>query len=209
MDEDQRLPRHFIEPARQTGRQVSRWRGDYLTIVVTGSSDRIDQVDQIAGRMLALPGKSLIAAPIDRHIEPGEQVAMVKPGEVPRAGVLQDGARFGMLAQIDREIELLGEQALAQLLPVLLRQIEFAQRGARVEEIELDRLRNARLERPHRQGGARGQDGNPAVRETLMQPPQRRERDDAVADMAELDQQAFADLVSAQYLPTGHQHMVR
>src|SRR3954464_9901267 len=100
--------------------------------------------------MLALAGKRLVAAPVDRDVEPGEQVAMVEPGEVSRAGVLQNGPRLGMLAQIDREIELLGQQALMQLLPILIGQFQLAQRGARVEEIELDRLRDARLQRPYR-----------------------------------------------------------
>src|SRR5436309_4791820 len=133
--------------------------------------------------MLALAGKRLITAPIDRDVEPGEQVAMVEPGEVARAGVLQYRPRLGVLAQIDREIELLGREALAQLLPIRVGQFQFAQRGARVEEIELDRLGDARFQRPHRLRGTRGQDAYPRLREALLQAPQCREGNDAVADV--------------------------
>src|SRR5207253_5152165 len=131
---DQRPSRQLVEPARQRNRQVAWRRGYDLTAVLAGCGDRIDEVDEIVGGMLALAGKRLIAAPIDRDVEPGEQVAMVEPGEIARAGVLQDGPRLGMLAQIDREIELLGREALVQLLPIRVGQFQFTQCRTRVKE---------------------------------------------------------------------------
>ena len=78
-----------------------------------------------------------------------------------------------------------------------------------MEEIELDRLGDARLQRPYGLRGARGQDGDPCIRETLLQAAQRRKGDDAIADMVELDHQDFADFVALQHRPASDQHLVR
>ena len=100
--------------------------------------------------MLALAGIGLIAAPIERDVEPSKQVAVIKASKVARTAMAQHITRLGVLAQIDREIEALGHEALAQCCPILRGQFNFAERRAGMEEIELNRLGYTRLQRPDR-----------------------------------------------------------
>src|SRR5207248_3847403 len=108
---------------------------------------------------------------------------------------------LGVLAQIDREIEALGHEALAQCCPILRGQFNFAERRAGMEEIELDRLRDTGLHRPDGFRGPRGQDGDPRFGEMPLQTPYRRERDEAIADVVELDDQDLADIIAIERWP--------
>src|SRR5690242_11715376 len=86
---------------QSSGRRSSRlqglcrrgaWRerrcGDDLPVIVAGGADRLDQVDEVVGVMLALADIDLVAGPFERDVEPRELVAKVEPGEGARAAVL-------------------------------------------------------------------------------------------------------------------------
>ena len=100
--------------------------------------------------MVALAREGLIAAPVERDIEPGELAPMVEPGEIAGAGILQYSPGLRVLAQIDGEIETLPGEAVAQLEPIGLTVLQFAECRAGVEEIKFEDLVDGRLQRPHR-----------------------------------------------------------
>src|SRR5207237_3323243 len=87
-------------------------------------------------------------------------------------------------------------------------QFNFAERRAGMEEIELDRLRDTRLHRPNGFRGPRGQDGDPRLGEMPLQTPHRRERDEAIADVVELEKQDLADVIAIERRPAGNQDAV-
>ena len=48
--------------------------------------------------MAAFTGKRMIAAPFERDVQPRKLVAMIEPGQITRAGMLQDQTRLQMLS---------------------------------------------------------------------------------------------------------------
>src|SRR5205823_5526698 len=98
--------------------------------------------------------------------------------------------------QIDGEIKALGREALLQLAPVLLRALELAAPRDGVKEVELDRAVDIRLQRPYRPRGVRRQNRDARVGKMPLQAADRRKRDDAVADVVELDDENAADVVA-------------
>ncbi len=75
----------------------------------------------------------------------------------PRRHVLKHVPGLDLLAQVQRQVEAIGFQPLAESKKIVLRELFLAEAGAGVEELELDEFVHAALTGQESLGGTTGQ----------------------------------------------------
>src|SRR5439155_23698480 len=93
--------------------------------------------------------------------------------------------------------------------PILVRPLDLPVGRARVKELELDRLLDARLVGPDGLRGTRGQHRDPRLRKMPLEAPHGGKGNDAGADMVELDDEDLAYAVSVNERPAGNRKLRR
>ncbi len=148
--------------------------------------NRLDELRQAIRHMDPLGAQHRVALPRQRKVEPRKQPVVFEASDDGRSGVTEHAARVGLKPEVDREIEAIGRQPLAQLQQFSLRDLQLSFARPRVKEVELDRAVERRLQFRQRERGLRAKHMQLRVRETLFQPPQRGHRRHEIADMVEL-----------------------
>ena len=83
--------------------------------------------------MAVLAAKLIVALPLQCNVQPGKPTKMIVAGTEPRRNGLQHVAGLDLLSHIDRQIEAIRREPLAERGQVVLRQSPLPLVGARME----------------------------------------------------------------------------